>query len=496
MLLLALLVLIVSILITSLAWRGRVSERGVFCRRCRFDLQGTDLEHEQPNCPECGSDVGDASAQRETLRAKSKPWLVAGALLMLLGLSGLYISFFVKNSTIYTYMPDRIVLSLAERGTDEAIDETIRRLSTPGEFSDVQRERLYDHALLVQEDRTLTWDLRWGQVLLDAISTQTLNDKQLSAFVTNGYRYEVILRDRIRQGDETTPWAMRTTGDRVMTPFGGVMPYQHSVSISAWGIVGQEPIREFELPRGARTMVLQGSEPSGHWHRSSFQGAVAFSNADIGTEVELFIDYRVRLLDPNRNEPVFDETTRQFSTIQIIAQTDAVVDSVQLGSREAQLIDAITISPVGTTKFPNSGESGYRVDLALIHMLSSELPAPIAMRVYLRIGDDELEVGSVASITQPGGNYGHQISWRVSENDTAALNTALIKHTKLLDVEAVDLIMRPEPDTAIGNPEITEVLDVSLIFRDIPVRVLADRDELRSLWNEETEYKGEVLVED
>lgn len=495
MLIVSIAVVCCALIVIFLASRGRVVQRGVFCRRCRFDLAGIDLEPSEARCPECGSAVYQHEARRITQRRAARGWLAVGVLLLLLGASGMYISLFVTSGTLYQYLPSQIVLSIAERGTNEAIDEAIKRWSTPGELTPEQQERLIQHALEVQADHEQTWDPRWGELLRYTIESKMLSDEQLIAFAINGYTHQAVLPDEIRQGEDEIAYTMKTSGDRVMSTWGGVMPYQHGAWITSWGVEDESPIGEFSSPQRVRPMVLQGPEPSDDWVRSKFRGASAFSDSPAGSEVLIYVEYRIRLMDPDRAEPIMDRTIRQQHCIKIVGDESPIVAATRRAGLAAQLIDAIGITPLYTVERPNSGDSGYQLILAQTTLRANPLPVPIAMRVYLLFGDEEIEIDRYSMKTHPTSGYAEVISWRISPTEPHAVTEAMPYHTKLIEQECVDVLMRPDPEFARENPEIKEIADVTLIFRDVPLRLETATNWMNQPRLEEAVIKGEVLIE-
>lgn len=483
---------ILAMAILAVALRGRIIQRGTFCRKCRFDLCGLDLGDQAMKCPECGSPVADTAQRRATLRARSKPLLAVAVLLLLLGTSGLYVSVFVDSNILYSYLPDRAVIALAQQGNSVALDEVVTRWSTSGEFNQEQQFELIRTALELQADRTMAWDPRWGQLLRDSIEAQRLSDEQLIAFVTNGYTHKVELRDNIRQGDDRVPYTLKTVGDRVLTTFGGVMPYEHGGYISAWGIKGNDPIREYDPPRRMMPMVLQGPESNDHWMRSTLPIVQGMTDAPIGSQISIYIDIRVLLRDPERPEAIHDRTIRQEHTMTVVAPEEPIVMTTSNATDMQRQLDAIKISPVCTAEYPSSGPSNGTIHFAAFTLIADDLPTALAMRVSFRFGDDVVPVGTFALRTDPGERFAERVAWSVPTSDRPAVEEMIKRHAVLLEAERIDVIMHPDPDLAIVNPEILEVFDSPLIFRDIPVRLLADSEAIRTMGIQEVVYSGEV----
>lgn len=489
-------IILIAFLLLLLGLRGRIAARGEFCRACKFDLVGIDLDTPEARCPECGAEVHHKSARRSTVRRVSRAWIVAGLLFAAVGFSGLFVSFFVASATLYAYLPSPIVLSLAERGSSDAIDEAIKRWSTPDELTQEQQGRLIQTALDIQADRNQAWDPRWGEILRNAIEMELLSDEQLISFVLSGYTYHVALPEQIRQGENEIPYTMKIIGDRVTSTWGGVMPYEHWAWVTAWGVDDEAPLGEFGVPRYLRPMVLQGPDPSDDYVRSKFRGASTFSDAPIGTDVEISVEYRVRLQTTTRAGPILDRTIRQTQKLRIVGDETPIVKPQRGEQLSGQVIDAVRLTPLYTTALPNTGEAGHQLFLANTTLLANDLPAPIAFRVSLLIDGQEIEVDRFSMKTKPGEGFAEIISWRILPPDEHAIAEAMPIHKRLIEAERVDVIMRPDPEHAREDPEITEIAAVPLIFRDIPIRLMTTPDWMHQTHLDQAIIEGELLDEE
>jgi hypothetical protein len=145
--------------------RGRRIDTHPICRKCGFDLVGTNLKQaeegpEPLRCPECGAEVDSPITVRYGHRRR-RPRLIALAAIMMLPA----ISFFSfeawqtsRGIQWIELMPYGIV---RERAVDvesgypslEAQAEIVRRMRA-GELSDEEMQRLADFALELQCDPT------------------------------------------------------------------------------------------------------------------------------------------------------------------------------------------------------------------------------------------------------------------------------------------------------------------------------------------------------
>jgi hypothetical protein len=364
-----------------------------------------------------------------------------------------------------------------------------------GELSQSEHAQLIQHALDVQADKLLVWDPRWGELLRNAIESRQLSDEQLIAFVLNGYTYRVALPEKIRQGEDKVAWTLITDADRVRSTWGGVLPYKLGAKITSWGVEGNSPIAELEPPRYTPPLVLQGPESNRDWVRSYFRGAHQLSVAPTGTEVEIFVEYRVRLIDPDQPEPIMDRVIRQGHTLKIVGEQDEIVTRNRDTRVTGQVLEALNLTPMYIADDLTLGENKYQLVIAQTTMHTSELPVPIAMRVTIRIDDEEIELDRFSVKTQKGSGFGELLTWRIMPPDQSAINAARPAYEKLLDAVQVDIVMRPDPEFARENPEITEIADVVLIFRDVPVLIQRDKDWYDDPHFDKADIKGEILVE-
>ncbi|MEX0876587.1 MAG: hypothetical protein WD114_03925, partial [Phycisphaerales bacterium] len=85
MLTLSVILLLLAAMMLIVGLRGRASVRGVYCRRCRFDLGGVKRGHEDARCPECGASVHDPSSRVDRVRHRRPALIWMGVVLSLMG---------------------------------------------------------------------------------------------------------------------------------------------------------------------------------------------------------------------------------------------------------------------------------------------------------------------------------------------------------------------------------------------------------------------------
>lgn len=114
--------------LVAIGLRGRVTQRGRFCRWCRFDLAGIDTDDPGARCTECGRPVNSPEARRSTLRIPRRWPIIAAAVILLLygGVGAIVLS--GSAPAVLARMPSGIVLASARWRNDAALDELMRRL--------------------------------------------------------------------------------------------------------------------------------------------------------------------------------------------------------------------------------------------------------------------------------------------------------------------------------------------------------------------------------
>src|SRR3954468_14250449 len=100
-----LLLLLISLPLLYLGWRGRVVGSQPVCRKCGFDLTG--LPVTSTNCPECGSDLQMAHATRRGHLVRRRGLLWSGAILLFMALvsGGLFGVVAARNGNFNPYKP-------------------------------------------------------------------------------------------------------------------------------------------------------------------------------------------------------------------------------------------------------------------------------------------------------------------------------------------------------------------------------------------------------
>ena len=198
---------VVGFTLALIGWRGTRIDDHPLCRRCKYDLVGTDAIPKQ--CPECGSLLTKRRATRIGNRRRRRAMLTVGMVVSLLSLSigGLLGWSQAKQFDWYPYKPlwmlSHEAMSTFPRGQVNRPQREILRRLEDDKLSDRQINGLIEKALSIQADETKTWDYFWGDLIEVAWDKRKLPDDQLQRYLKTAASSGQILviRSRIRQGE-------------------------------------------------------------------------------------------------------------------------------------------------------------------------------------------------------------------------------------------------------------------------------------------------------
>lgn len=480
MLILSISIFIIGIAILILAVRGRVVQRGCFCKHCRFDLAGIDLHADDVKCPECGSAVYDTRNQQELLRRRSAVPLVAALMMLSVSIVGAVFVLSGNTASVYAKMPDRVVVMAARMGSDAALDETMTRLSRIPPMSQSLLDSIIEHALRVQADRSQPWDLRLGQILFDEVMAQQLTDEQLQRYVLNGFRFEAHIRDRVHPGDDLIAYQIDTFGDRVGTFNGGVTPYRFGALRAAFGVEGDDPVYTGEPDEQAsvgKLYVMSGNGNSS-WLRTSMWMMRKYTTAPVGTTLPVYLDLKIRLDAPDREKPIFTKLVRYQQAVKIIEEHEPIVAKYENDAVAQAICAAMKIGPLYTMDSPKAPGPNSYIPIMKFKVTSDPIPESFAFSVFLRVDGREVEIGNYVQRGPRDEASGSSVQWGIAPDDQGALKDALEFHAQILQVGSADVILRTNPASAIIDPEIDRVIDTELVFHAVPIKIVQTPDEV------------------
>ena len=187
MLPLAIILLLASFAVLAIALRGRLTARGLFCRKCHFDLQGLDPARDNPACPECGRDLTQPGSTRPILRRVHRPGLVLALLMLTAGAVLTALALTPRGPAFYAALPDGQLLLLNRLGVDDALTELVDRTTRTPPLSDAHWRAIIDRGLAHQDDTAALWDPRWGQILAHAFVQKRMTEDQLQGYLEHAF---------------------------------------------------------------------------------------------------------------------------------------------------------------------------------------------------------------------------------------------------------------------------------------------------------------------
>lgn len=185
----AIILTIVSLLLFALGIRGRTTARGIFCRRCRFDLAGLTTPQ---TCPECGR---PCDRPRSVLRCRKTSLLAAGLMFLLLSGSAWASRSVAVQSWIMPRLPDRVLVRAYEAGLDAAEPEVLARLNDVMVYHR-DLNPLVEHALTTVLSEGHLAAIAEQRILIAALNGAQLSPSQLQRYTEANFKIEMSIREK------------------------------------------------------------------------------------------------------------------------------------------------------------------------------------------------------------------------------------------------------------------------------------------------------------
>ena len=486
----------VALFFGFLAWRGRIVERGQFCRKCKFDLAGSSM-NEGDRCPECGSAIHLESSRRTTLRRTYKPGVIVFTLTFLIGCGAIGFGIWGNPAAVYSSLPDAFVVQGVKWGSDAALDEATTRLTTSTAFAKHHHSDLINHALKIQADRSQPWDPRLGQILINALVANQFDQEQIESYALNGWVHTLDLRDKAYPGDQFIHYRLNSIGDRVGATGYAMTKFSMGAMIREYGVPGDEPVWSMEPGAriGARISISGGGGSPGTWSMSSlWQMDKYTSKTAVGDSIPIYIDLEVRLSNPN-DEPVVSKITRLERSVTIVDPSEPIVQMTENTQHAEQIAQAISIGPMYTMVSPTPpGPNHYNIIMKFAAYIDA-IPTSFAFKVYVKIGDEEVHIGDLVREGPDEEPRGQYVQWGISPSDSEGLEEALGLHKVAIEHGTVDVIFRADPDEAIKIPTIDEVIDATIMFSEVPLMIVETPAEVNNPDWGEKQTKGTLVTE-
>lgn len=469
--------LAVALVLCIFALRGRVVDRGRFCRGCRFDLQGHGPE--AAACPECGRDLTRPKATRHTLRrVRWAPLAVAG-LLLVIGAAAVLIQTPGAGARILAALPDTQVVRLADFGLDGAIHELAARATRVPPMADPDLSRAVDLALAHQADQSQTWDPRWGEVLAEAFVADRMTNDQLARYLTNGFEREIKIRDRVNRPNTDIGYSVTARPTRLHrlpgSPpvYSNRMLWTNNVSIGATNPGAWNRGSTGGMGGG---LNIPNGPPVGSSSRMGSSVAVReqdWTAEEPHNELTVRAVFRVVVDDATRAQKIEITTIEHEQRVRLLAPSEPVVTTVTDTDAARQVaprlgIEPFAILPIQANHVPQPWDAFARMGF-----VAEDPGHHVAGWFYLLDPRSGEEVRVARVVVRPTG-FMIKIDWQLRSaegpDDARTLERIISVTEAVLDAGVATLVFRTDPTVAETDPEIDAVLDLVVVFEDVPVR--------------------------
>lgn len=469
MLTLAITLLALGLLLVALSVRGRVVARGRFCRRCRFDLAG--LGPDRDACPECGRSLSAPRAARPALRRISRPGLVLGVVLLLIGAAGIWLSAFNNAAAVLQGLPDRPLLALHALGVDDAFDEIVaNRLQRVPPLDDRAWIGLIDDALAARADEQTPWDPRHGQVLMVAWADGRLTPAQVDRYLADSLAISVEFAGPVRHGAEQVGMrliarpseriASVTGSEGVVTLPAGRMMIQYEITET--GMAGRP------APPARRVGMTGFDVPAAGFPSRGMFGSIVrltpdhWAGVEPGTEQVFFVEYEAAIVDMEDDRAFYRTTGRIEQHVRVLPADAELVARVAppetLAAFETRPV--LRIAPIYTRGLDGEGADPGSVRFGII---AHDLPVAVVGDVVVIHDGRETRVGVFSAPASIGYHIGGQ-GWTDPPPDAADLLAAWAA------AGTVTVEIRPNARQAEKVPGVDTILGVPLRFEGVRVR--------------------------
>lgn len=463
-----------ALLLLVFALRGRIVERGVFCRRCKFNLAGIERTAPGARCPECGRMISKGRPPRRLLRVRSKVVGSLAGLLLLIAIVLAGVSLSGNTPEVFKHMPDRIVVYSAIWGSDPALDELLTRSGRTPSISDGLWDATLGHALVLQANEAVAWDPRWGEVLYIGALNERMSDEQLARYVMTMDRFTFDTRKRVRAGTQKTTLLIRTKSSRGNAISSGPISVQRTLRLTRVELAGHETQLNprgsgLALPFPVRSMgagMTKSLLMSRHIDLTS-DGAEPVA----GETLPIAIEYTITLTREGQDSSFHEYHGRIERKIEIVPHDTEIVSRTKpMAGSAGEFARKFGIPDIGVTDPMATQSRMNKLDALIIFNMKLEpRDLPIAYRVIFRSdAGEEYEIDTI--VDGPASNTSH-FGYMVNASglDEQEHGRLLRAAQIMLDQGHATLIFRTSPDLAADTPTIDEVLDLDLIFERIPV---------------------------
>ena len=437
-------------------FRGRVVACGLFCRRCRFELSGLDLDARDSSCPECGTST---SAPRRFLRRCRYGFVALSALFLALSAACWFAQVPRVQAWLLPRLSDTALLGASQIGIESAQAEVTIRLTDPARdcsgFASLIEGALV--AVLQEQSRA---SLHQQHYLAAALSGAHLSPGQLQRYVEAAFRIELHMRDLASGGQDSVPVSVRFTqlADFFDSTIGNLSNTGYTVEFSIDCSGTQDSERWFT--RGyqsghysiEQTVSLWGGTTMGWRHLKSPvldepEGPVALVAA------------RIRVFDPTKPGVAAEivESARRPIEIVPAAQLWAEVsDDPELAQRFATSIRVGSV----TVMRPRDKGTVAQVSFPFKATATQGIAGCFRIRMAVEEGDPVWLDGLV--MIEP-------VSNETARSEIVTLGVSMEAADAIAGSDRVELFLVPDPAGAYGSPRLTVISGEGLRFHGVRV---------------------------
>lgn len=419
-----------------------------YCRKCGYNLTGTDRTADDARCPECGSNVCDDSAVVFGERVRRWRRVFAGMVIFLfgtapLGVIGIGVA---RGIDWYRYKPTLWVLRDLEKGNaalaQRAIAE-IQRRRTAGGLSPGHLHRL-TQVCLVEQGRQ-SWRTTVGDWALGFLDERycvgQLTQEQAERYFTQMYPVTYRVRPVVLAGE---PVAYRVEYERRM-PVGvasecEIGPIELdgqriAAALSSWRDDGRRYDTEASI--GSHVTV---SDPGRHRLATTFSA-------------EFFVG-----ASPNEGSPDYTVEIPLEATFEVVERLAKPTRTVRSAELDRVILANIKVSKLSLV--PGDTDTGRRLMHGRV-VYGKDRPIGIAFDVIAETDGARVPVGA---ITMPPAGRADFRAYHFSGEWVADV-----------EPETVDLLLLANPDVQRTSVDVYDVWGGSLRCERVPVEISKER---------------------
>lgn len=469
------------------AWRGRMVGDQPCCQRCGYQT-GAESSGEA-TCPECAwrgrMSVG--------FRRRSKRSILAAILLAIMGcfaacwpIIGPRVP--TTSADVYAIIPDWLLVRMVDKGGFAAADEAADRVFED-ELSSASERKLIDTLIELYADTTRQPDRAWSDALVLLFARGRMSPTQESAYIQATMESTLTIRSIVDREATTQAYRFLVSGRSPTTRVGGIPFSPRDVTVeAAMNDLRNRVIRSIQLEevlvdrRPVEVAKLDGTSPwlpygSGH----QFNGELPIPvDAPVGgwtVSVRATIAVSVNGKELARWSVIDTADTRLAHP----GETPiAVIRDPQerSGTLESLRAVRIVVHPVPDLNGPTIAVTQDTLATIVLGTLRP-IQHLITGTIEIVTPDDSCIFGYTDSLmsSMPKSivlfyptpfsttmSLGLRTSWQRGDPDGA-----VAFWSKLRTYEQVDIIFHSDPSAAYDNLQFDSVMDLSMIFRNVPV---------------------------